>query len=419
MPPNKFGGVVTRSTVIEGLLGRLKVGDLYPVRIMAVINFSRESFYKGSVATSDEASELARALVNEGADLIDLGAVSTAPGSPKIEYAEERSRLMPALRQILENVDIDISVDTQRSKIAEEALSMGATCINDVSGLKDPEMAKAIADHGASAVIMASQDRPGDLLTLNDVIRVLGQRVMSAVNAGVSSEKISVDPGIGKWVPEKTPEHDLAILDGFDSLRALGRPIMAAVSRKSFIGTKLNQPDPFQRLSGTLAATAIAIYKGAHIVRAHDVSASLDTIKMAQAIRGLPAHASEDEIDVEILGHLGGGEMLEHLRRVEVDPRGEEILCRKGAFRVLSVRGVSSMEAIIIKQEMLARGGDAAIPKLALRCDPRPEEILILGTVAQISSLVKNLEKQPFRLPAVAKAIDNALQQIDDPGRYR
>lgn len=405
--------------MIEGLIGRLKVGDSYPVRIMAVINLSRESFYKGSVATPDGALEIARALVNEGADLIDLGAVSTAPGSPKIDEAEERARLMPALRQILDNLDIDVSVDTQRSGIADEALSLGAACINDVSGLKDPEMAKTIADHECSAAIMASRDRPGDILTLSEIVQVLGERVRSAVNSGVSLEKITVDPGIGKWVPEKTPEHDLAILDGFERLRSLGRPVMAAVSRKSFIGTKLNQPDPAERLCGTLGATAIAVYKGAHIVRTHDVSASLDTIRMAQAIRGLPAHACEGEIYVEILGALGGSEMLEHLRRVLVDERGEEILCRKGAFRILSVKGLSSMEAIIIKQEMLARGGDAAIPKLALRCDPRPEEILIFGTVAQILSLVKNLEKQPFRLPEIAKAIDNTLARIDDPGRYR
>lgn len=405
--------------MIEGLIGRLKVGDSYPVRIMAVINLSRESFYKGSVATPDGALEIARALVNEGADLIDLGAVSTAPGSPKIDEAEERARLMPALRQILDNLDIDVSVDTQRSGIADEALSLGAACINDVSGLKDPEMAKTIADHECSAAIMASRDRPGDILTLSEIVQVLGERVRSAVNSGVSLEKITVDPGIGKWVPEKTPENDLAILDGFERLRALGRPVMAAVSRKSFIGTKLNQPDPAERLCGTLGATAIAVYKGAHIVRTHDVSASLDTIRMAQAIRGLPAHACEGGIYVEILGALGGSEMLEHLRRVLVDERGEEILCRKGAFRILSVKGLSSMEAIIIKQEMLARGGDAAIPKLALRCDPRPEEILIFGTVAQILSLVKNLEKQPFRLPEIAKAIDNTLARIDDPGRYR
>jgi dihydropteroate synthase len=405
--------------VIEGLLGSVKVGDCYPVRIMAVINLSRESFYKGSVATPDDVLSSANALVDEGADLVDLGAVSTAPGSPNIDEATERDRLMPALRQILENIDVDVSVDTQRSAIADEALSLGAACINDVSGLKDPDMARTIADHDGSAVVMASRNRPGDLLTIKEIIAVLGDRVRSAAAAGVSMEKISIDPGVGRWVPEKMPEHDLAILDGLRDLRAVGRPVMAAVSRKSFIGARLNQPDPSQRLCGSLAATAVAVYNGAHIVRTHDVSASLDTIRMAQAIRGLPSCVRENEIEVEVVGCLGGQELREHLKRVGVDEGGEGILCKKGSFRVLSLRGISSMEAIIVKQEMLARGGDAAIPRLALRCDPRPEDILIFGTTSQLSGLIKNLEKQPFRLPVIAKAIDNALSQIDDPSRYR
>ncbi len=405
--------------MIEGLLGNLLVGDKYPVRIMAVINLSRESFYKGSIAASGDVLELASSLADEGADLIDLGAVSTAPGSPNIDEAEERERLMPALRQILDNLDIAVSVDTQRAKIAEESLSIGASCINDVSGLKDGNMAKTIADHDGSAIIMASRNKPGDLLILDEIIQILGERVRLAVSAGVSSEKIAIDPGVGRWIPEKKPEHDLMILDGYKRLRSLGRSVMAAVSRKSFIGTRLNLPDPMDRLCGTLGATAIAVYNGAHIVRTHDVSASLDTIRMAQAIRGMPSHAKADEIDVEVLGYFGGSELLEHLRRVEVDERGEKLLCRKGAFRALSVKGLSSMEAIIIKQEMLARGGDAAIPKLALRCDPRPEEVLIFGTISQLSGLMKSLEKQPFRLPAVAKAIDNALAYIDDSRRYR
>lgn len=405
--------------MIEGLLGDVPVGDRYPVRIMAVINLSRESFYKGSVASDDEALILANRLADEGADLIDLGAVSTAPGSPTVSETEERERLIPALRKILEDLDVGVSVDTQRAKIAEESLSAGASCINDVSGLKDPQMAKAIADHDGSAIIMASRERPGDLLTMDEIVQTLGNRIRLAVSAGVSSEKITIDPGVGRWIPEKTPEHDLMILDSYRRLRALGHPVMAAVSRKSFIGAKLNQPDPMDRLCGTLGATAIAVYNGAHIVRTHDVSASLDTIRMAQAIRGMPSDYEANEIYVEVLGYFGGSELLENLRRVEVDERGERLLCRKGAFRALSVKGLSSMEAIIIKQEMLARGGDAAIPKLALRCDPRPEEVLVFGTVSQISGLMKSLEKQPFRLPAVAKAISSALQHMDNPARYR
>jgi len=405
--------------LIEGTIGRIKVGDLHPVRVMAVINLSVESFYKGSVATADHAISKARSLAEEGADLIDLGAVSTAPGSPRIDESLERERLLPALQQIIDQ-GLEISVDTQRARIADKALSMGATCINDVSGLMDPSMAKTVADHDASVVIMASRRVPGDLLTMDHILDVLAERVSSAVEAGVDRDKIVVDPGVGKWIPEKKPENDLAILDGFRRLRALGRPIMAALSRKSFIGARLNQPDPSKRLYGSLAATAVAVYNGAHIVRTHDVSMSLDTIRMAEAIRGRPPRSEEENISVEVLGYLGHeSDLADVLRRAEVDPGGYRALCRKGSFRVLAVGGISSMEAIIIKQEMLARGGDAAIPKMALRCDPDPQRILVLGTLSQISGLTRKLKDQPFRLPFVGKAIEEALRQIDDPERYR
>ena len=405
--------------MIEGILGRVLVGDSHPVRLMGIINLSRESFYQGSVAGPHEALSLATAMQEQGADMIDLGGVSTAPGSPPISEAVERERLFPALKDILDNLDISVSIDTKRSSIASDALSRGAACINDVSGLSDPNMAACVAEYDASLIIMASRQRAGDLLQINEIIALLGERVRAAAKAGVSPTKISVDPGIGKWIPEKTPAHDLAILDGLLRLRALERPVVAAISRKSFIGECLHKPDPFQRLAGTLAATAIAVYLGAHIVRTHDIAASLDTIAMAKAIRGRPAVSVDEEMEVEVLGYLGQGEDLaETLRRTEVDERGLSTLCKKSSFRILAVRGLSSMEAIIIKQEMLARGGDAAIPKLALRCDPRPEEVLIFGTSNQIAGLVKNLSGQPFRLMRLAARIDEATKMIESPERY-
>jgi dihydropteroate synthase len=383
---------------------------------MGVINLSQDSFYKGSVASLRDALSLARTMQKEGADLIDLGAVSTAPGSPPVSESEERERLFPALKSILENQDVDVSVDTQRSSIAKEALSLGAACINDVSGLHDPAMAETVGDHDGSLIIMASLHRPGDLLTLNEIIPLLGLRVRAAVEAGVSLEKISVDPGVGKWIPEKTPAHDLAILEGFGRLRCLGQPVVAALSRKSFIGARLNQPDPRDRLAGTLAATAIAVFLGAHIIRTHDISASSDTVRMAEALRYRSAACVVEDIQAEVMAHLGHSmDLSEVLCRAEVDERGWKALCKKGSFRIVAVRGLTSMEALIIKQEMLARGGDAAIPKLALRCDPRPEEILIIGTLSQILSLVNNLKTQPFRLSKVAAAIEDVLGQIENP----
>jgi dihydropteroate synthase len=281
-------------------------------------------------------------------------------------------------------------------------------------------MARSVAEYDGSLIIMAGSEKPGDLLGLDQIIPCLGEKVRAAVRAGVSKQKIAVDPGIGKWIPEKTPEHDLAILGGFGRLKWLGRPIVAALSRKSFIGSCLNLPDPYDRLSGTLAATAIAIYQGAHILRTHDVSDSCDTVRMAQALRGCSTRGVDEEIDVEVLGFLGLGEDLaETLKQTDVDERGIGVLCRKGSFRILSVRGINAMEALIIKQEMLARGGDAAIPKLALRFDPSPEEVLIFGTVSQISGLVKNLKGQPFRLMRLSTLIEDAMGKINSFECYR
>jgi len=406
--------------VIEGLMGWIKVGDLEPVRLMGVINLSQESFYKGSVVSPNEALAAARRLQEEGADIIDLGAVSTAPGSPPITEERERERLFPSLKEIADNLDVVISADTQRAKIAEKALACGAACINDVSGLRDPDMASKVAEYDGSLIIMASDQRPGDLPALSQIIPHLGERVREATRAGVDLDKISIDPGIGKWMPERTAAQDLAILDGFDRLRIIGRPVMAALSRKSFIGESLKIPDPGERLAGSLAATAVAVYQGAHIVRTHDISASREAIAMATAIRGRPAEASSGDLEVEVLGYLGQGmDLAEHLKRMEVEQGAYQLLSRKGSFRLLMVRGLSSMEALIIKQEMLARGGDAAIPKLALRCDERPQEILILGTHAQISSLIRNLKRQPFRLSQLAAIIKESLELIDSPERYR
>lgn len=396
------------------------MGDRRPVRLMGVINLSRESFYQGSVAGPQEALSLARAMQEQGADIIDVGAVSTAPGSPAISEELERQRLFPALGDILDSLDITVSVDTQRPAIAADALSRGAQCINDVSGLSHPGMASAVAEHGGSLIIMASRKRAGDLLCLEEIITLLGERMREAETAGVSPERIILDPGIGRWIPEKTAAHDLAILDGFKRLRCLGRPLVAALSRKTFIGECLHQPNPFQRLQGSLAATAIAVYLGAHIVRTHDVAASRETVALARAVRGAAALAEDDDLEVEVLDRLGGREDLAQiLSRTAVDERGFAALSRKGSFRLLSLRGLSSMEAIIIKQEMLARGGDAAIPKLALRCDPSPEEVIIMGSVHQISGLVRNLGSQPFRLSRLARMIEEALDLIDSPERYR
>ena len=406
---------------IEGFIGDIRLGDLHPVRVMGVINLSRESFYQESYAGGKVVLERALAFAEEGAEVLDLGAVSTAPGSIPISEEEERKRLFPALDAVLDGLgdEVVISVDTQRATVASDALARGAFCINDVSGLRDPGMAETVADHNGSLIIMASKERPGDLLEVEEIVANLAERLKAAEDAGVSKDQVTVDPGIGRWTPAKGPGHDLAILDGLSRLRVLNRPVMAALSRKSFIGAVLDRPIPAERLPGSLAATAVAVYNGAHLVRTHDVAASMDTIRMAEAIRGRPSIARAGGIEVEVLASWGRPRDLHQaFARLGVEDRGALALGRKGSFRALSIRGVTSMEAIVIKQEMLARGGDAAIPMGALRCDPGEMEVLVLGTAAQVRGLGKNLKSQPFKLPVVAGAIEGALERVDDPKRY-
>ena len=406
---------------IEGFIGDIRLGDLHPVRVMGVINLSRESFYQESYTGEQAVLERALAFAEEGGEVLDLGAVSTAPGSPPISEEEERRRLFPALDAVLDGLgdEVVISVDTQRAKVASDALAVGASCINDVSGLRDPDMAETVADHDGSLIIMASKERPGDILSLGEIVANLGDRMKAAKDAGVSKDKVTVDPGIGRWTPAKGPGHDLAILDGLSRLRVLNRPVMAAVSRKSFIGSVLGRTSPSERLPGSLAATAVAVYNGAHLVRTHDVAASLETIRMAEAVRGRPSAARNAGVDVEVFAYVGHPrDLYQTFARLGVEEGGMPSLGRKGSFRALSIRGVTSMEAIVIKQEMLARGGDAAIPMGALRGDPGEMEVLVLGTEAQVRGLGKNLLRQPFNLPAVAGAIEGALERMDDPNRY-
>ncbi|MDI9616638.1 MAG: dihydropteroate synthase [Methanothrix sp.] len=399
---------------IEGELGRLRVGDIHPVRLMGIINLSAESFYRGSVSTPESAASFAMRMVDEGAEVIDVGAVSTAPGSPFISEDVERERLFPALENIMDNVDVEVSVDTQRASIADLALSRGASCINDVSCLNDPSMARVVAEHDASLLLMASRERPGDLLELKDIVPRLAAAVSTAVESGVDQKKILIDPGIGRWIPEKTYEYDLAILDGMRSLRSLRKPVVAAVSRKSFIGAVLDLKDPAERLTGSIAATAIAVYNGAHVVRTHDVAVCRDAIRIAQAARGGLRRSGR----VELLSTTGSAEELRCiLDWVGVDPGAHDILWKKGSFLAIAVDGITPMEALVIKQEMLAAGGDAAVPRGALRCDPSADRAVIFGTLAQIERLLGKLRLQPFCLPSIASEIESVLHT--DASRYR
>ena len=276
---------------IYGRLGRLDVGDDYPVRVVGVINVSPESFYKGSVATaSREVSELAIKLVSEGCDVIDVGGRSTAPYlMTEVPIEEEVRRVREAIKVIRDVVDVPISVDTFRARVAEEALKLGAEIVNDVSGLKgDPNMIKVIKDYEPSLIICAKELNP---LTNNPpidrVLNALRESLDMLIKADYDLTKVTIDPCIGFFRYPEIPWYiwDLSILANLIKLRELGRPIAIGISRKSFIGVLTGREKPEERLYGSIALTAIAVVCGAHVVRTHDVAATKDAIKAVEAFK--------------------------------------------------------------------------------------------------------------------------------------
>ncbi|MCP8304043.1 MAG: dihydropteroate synthase [archaeon] len=285
--------------IVSELAG-VKIGDGHPVRVMGVINVSPESFYKGSIrASPDEIADLAKEIEDEGADMIDIGAMSTAPYlKTEISVEEEIRRLSMAIKIVKETVSLPISVDTTRSRSAEEAVKAGAEIINDVYGLKgDDRMARVVAEYGVGLIIAAHTTHQSEVDPIKRVTNMLDESLDLAREAGIPDDKIVIDPAIGFIRNTGWPWHvwDCYMIKNLQYLRKLGRPICIAVSRKSFIGKILDLKDPEDRLFGSLSATAVAVYNGAHIIRTHDVSATLQTVRLVEFIKRAPSTVKDDE----------------------------------------------------------------------------------------------------------------------------
>jgi dihydropteroate synthase len=259
--------------------------------IMGIINVTPDSFADGGRYLDPAAAvRHGRALAAEGADLLDVGAESTRPGSPPLRPPEERARLLPVLERLLDDPPCPVSVDTSKPEVAEAALALGAHMVNDVTGLAaGPALAEMCAAHGAGLAVMHMRGTPRTMQVdpryddlLGEVRTRLETAVAAAEAAGMPSDAICVDPGIGFG---KTLAHNLTLLRRLDAFRAIGKPILVGPSRKSFIGALLDQVPPAERLEGTLAACVMAAVAGAHIVRVHDVAAVRRAVRVAEAIR--------------------------------------------------------------------------------------------------------------------------------------
>ena len=416
--------------VVDTTIAGITVGDAHPVRIMGAINLSRESFYKGSVTEQGNVVPVAEQMVAEGADFIDVGARSTWPLADKITKEEERKRLIPALEQLTGNVDVPISVDTQCADLASDALEMGARIINDVSGLTaDPGMAEVVHEYGCPVVVMASDRVPGDVIGMDAVMQSLDRIIKKAEDTGIAPEQIIIDPAIGKWVPEKVPIYDFETIDQLERLKVFGKPVLAAISRKSLIGEVLDKP-PADRLMGSIAATAIAVYKGAHIIRTHDVAGTVDAIRVAEAIKGRnitagkPDHSIEaldnhsveamDNYSVEVLDITSAKDAPGYFNRIGATGTGGRVMKDKTVHRVLKINNVTTTEALIIKQEALSRGCDAALPRDAVSHETDCVDLILMGTELQLKRLAAKLECQARDLPVIAGLVRTALQRFND-----
>ena len=400
--------------MIEKTIAGLKIGDTQPVRIMGVINLSDESFYKGSVVKADSVLDAAYRMIGEGADMIDIGARSTWPLARMISKEEERSRLIPAIK-LLEDITVPVSVDTMFADIAGEALDAGADIINDVSGFTaDKDMVNVAKEHDCPVILMASNNIPGDPVGMDAVMDSLERIISGAEGRGINPDKIIIDPAIGKWVPDKLPMHDYEVIDNIQRLHIFGKPILIALSRKSFIGETLNKPAD-ERLYGSLAATAIAVRNGAHIIRTHDVASTVDAVKVAQSARARVPAVKSGEFEAELLCIKNQSDGARAMRTIGATPAGSQVMRNKTVIYNILLKNISTTEALIIKQEMLSRGGDAALPREAVSHEMDGAALIIIGTRLQIERLIKKIKHQVRSLPLIADMLTELIDKNNDP----
>ena len=257
--------------------------------VMGVVNVTPDSFFDGGrYATTDAAVRHALRLAEEGADVLDIGAESTRPGSEPVDEGEERRRLIPVVTAVANAVSIPLSVDTMKSTVARAALEAGAVIVNDVSALRaDAGMAEVVASTGAGIVLMHMQGVPKTMQVapayddiVGEVADFFRERLRFCRERGIGQDQILLDPGIGFG---KLLLHNLTLLGQLETFVSLGRPILVGVSMKSFIGQVLDRPVE-ERSWGTAAAVALAVSQGARILRVHDVAAMKEVVTMAAAI---------------------------------------------------------------------------------------------------------------------------------------
>lgn len=266
-----------------------RVLDLSRTHVMGILNVTPDSFSDGGrFSRRDEALRHAEAMVAAGATLIDVGGESTRPGARPVSVTEELERVAPMVEAIHRHLDVVVSVDTSTPAVMREAARLGAGLINDVRALERDGALDAAAATGLPVCLMHMRGEPGTMQddphyenVTQDVARYLQQRMVACADAGIEADRIVLDPGFGF---AKTLAHNLSLFKHLEALHRLGRPLLVGVSRKSMIGLTLERPVD-ERLYGSLALAALAVTKGARILRVHDVAQTVDVVRMIATVQ--------------------------------------------------------------------------------------------------------------------------------------
>jgi len=276
--------------------GRYKLNLWAKTHIMGILNLTPDSFsgdglYKkaqsSKLKAQSEILKLAEKMVKDGADIIDIGGESTRPGARRVSVEEELFRTIPVLKLLAKRIRVPLSIDTYKPEVAKRALDCGAVIVNDILGLRNPKMARVVSQYEAGVIIMhmkgtprSMQKKPQYNCLVGEILDFLSMQVHRAVSAGISGNRIIIDPGIGFG---KTLEHNLELLSSLEELKVLGRPLLVGPSRKSFIGKILNL-EPQERVFGTVSACVLAAHSGAKILRVHDVKEVHQALRIFDAV---------------------------------------------------------------------------------------------------------------------------------------
>lgn len=260
-------------------------------QVMGILNVTPDSFSDGGrYLLKNQAIEQARAMVAQGASIIDIGGESTRPGANTVSVEEEIERVVPVIEALVKETDVCLSIDSRKTPVIRAALDAGATMVNDVYALRDEGAIDVVARAGVPVCLMhmkgmpqTMQDNPQYENVVNDIKTFLEERIQACVDGGIARDKILIDPGFGFG---KTVEHNLALIRDMQDFLALECPIVMGVSRKSTLGALLGNAPVEQRLHASVAAATLAWHNGAHIMRVHDVQPTVEALAVVQAVLG-------------------------------------------------------------------------------------------------------------------------------------